>query len=51
VAVVTVTVKISVAWWFTALYLPGVILTAQVFGLSPDPDQVARWARRAMKVL
>ncbi|WP_312378849.1 hypothetical protein [Pseudomonas oryzihabitans] len=43
----TVTFTIRMAWWVKP-YLFGVLLTARLTGLQPDPDRVGAWVKRGM---
>jgi len=38
-----------VAWWFR-WYLSGVLLTAQLTGLRPDPERVGWWLTLAVSI-
>ena len=49
-AVGTLTVKISIAWWFKAVYLPLVLGGAAITGLEPNMEKVSWWIARAVKV-
>lgn len=46
-AISKITVNIKVAWWVKP-YLCGVLLTARLTGLQPDPDRVGAWVKRGM---
>lgn len=45
----TITLRLRFAWWLR-WYLTGVVLTARLSGLEPDPSKVAGWVRRAARV-
>lgn len=41
------TITIRTAWWVKP-YLYGVLLTARLTGLQPEPDRVGAWVKRGM---
>ena len=41
-------IKISVSWWFSYLYLPGLRLVSILTNRQADPDKVLYYFRKAV---
>lgn len=41
-------IRVRVAWWWTWLYVPGIMLAWTITGRMPDMDKVEYWASRAV---
>lgn len=50
-----ITVKVTTAWWYRWLYLPGLVMFCRVMRLvypdiEPDKDKIKKWVKRAIKI-
>jgi len=44
-AEITITIEVKIAWWFTYLYIPGLIVTHYICSILSDVELVPNWDR------
>jgi hypothetical protein len=46
---VVITIQVRFAWWFHAIYVPGIQVMAAL-GATPDPEKIIAVVRRAIRM-